>query len=57
MYNTSFYKIIDNDDCPDISLKNVQDKAYLRLGFHSAIKMDDFFVVPPYQRDTSITLG
>jgi hypothetical protein len=31
----------------------LQDKANLKLDYHSAVKMDDFFVVPPYQRDTS----
>jgi hypothetical protein len=37
------------------ALEIAQDKAYLKLGCHSAVKMDDFFVVPPHQRDTSIT--
>jgi hypothetical protein len=35
------------------ALEIVQDKACLRLDCRSAIKMDDVFVVPPYQRDTS----
>jgi len=35
------------------ALDIVQDKAYLRLDCHSAVKMDDFFVLPPYKHDTS----
>jgi hypothetical protein len=36
------------------ALEIVQDKAYIivKLDCHSAVKMDDFFVVPPYQHDT-----
>jgi hypothetical protein len=52
--NTLFDKGIKIMTVQIWALEIVQHKVYLRLDCPSAVKMDDFFVVPPYQHDTSM---